>query len=169
MFTGTKHAQIGVGKCRCFLRQEKKKRRSFYKDISVCCSSPNIILGEFCQLNEEKFPLCITYPTITLLTAVHFAAGILLPNNAINILGDKNKQTHHNNQVGVSMLTCPLGAGALEGPKQTAVSAAAPHRPPRTRAPFCSRCPASYKQRKPYFAEDAPGKRLLAPRAGQRS
>ena len=82
-----------------------EKGRSFYKHFSVVCFSLNIILGEFHQINVEKFPLCIIYSTITSLMAVNFFSRILLPNDAINIFGDKNKQKHHNYLVGGLMLT----------------------------------------------------------------
>lgn len=95
MFTYTKCAEICVGRRHCFLYQ--KQRGDPFIDFSVICFSPHIILGEFHQINVEKFPLCIIYSTITLLMAVNFVSRISLPNDAINIFGSKNKQKHHDN------------------------------------------------------------------------
>lgn len=127
-----------------------EKGRSFYKHFSVVCFSLNIILGEFHPINVEKFPLCIIYSTITLLMAVNFVSRILLPNDAINIFGGKNKQKHHNYLVGgVDAYMTLRAAALLEGPKQMTVSAAAQPQLPRMRVPSCFSCQPHKSYRSP--------------------
>lgn len=114
----------------------KERGGSLYKEFSVFSISLNNILGEFCQIKMEKFPLCLIYSTITSVAAMNFVPSILPANSAISIFESKNKQQHHINKVEALLLKRSLEQGP-GSPKQRRFLLL-PSRSAQDPAPSCS-------------------------------